>query len=140
VTWVVDASVAAKWLFEEELTSNARALIGLDRPLIAPDLVFAEVGNVAWKRVVRDEISAEHARATVLALPQLLSLTVPTIGLLSHALEIAITFEHPIYDCMYLALAEQREADLVTADTRMLERLAEAGWVGSAVSLAEITP
>lgn len=140
MTWVVDASVAAKWLFEEELTPNARTLLGSERPLLAPDLIFAEVGNVAWKRARSGEISAEHARAAAQALPQLLSMTVPMVGLLSRALEIALTFEHPVYDCMYLALAEQREAQLVTADSRLLERLAGARWAGSAVSLAQITP
>jgi len=140
VTWVVDASVAAKWLFEEELTANARALLGAERPLVAPDLIYAEVANVAWKRALRGEISSEHARVSVRALPQLLSLSVPTVGLLNSALDVALTLEHPVYDCLYLALAEQREAHLVTADTRLLDRLARGGWAGTAVSLSEIGP
>lgn len=98
------------------------------------------IGNVAWKRARKGEISAEHARAAAQALSQFLSLTVPTVGLLSPALGIALTFEHPIYDCMYLALAEQRKAQIVTADTLLFERLAGTGWTGPTVSLAEITP
>lgn len=140
MTWVVDASVAAKWLFEEELTSNARALLRAERPLVAPDLIFAEVGNVAWKRALKGEMSAQHARVAVRALPQLLSLSVPNAGLLNSALDVALTLEHPVYDCLYLALAEQREAPLVTADTRLMDRLAERGWAGTVVSLTEIAP
>lgn len=76
----------------------------------------------------------------VRALPQLLSLSVPTVGLLNSALDVALTLEHPVYDCLYLALAEQHEAHLVTADTRLLNRLVQGGWAGTVVSLTEIGP
>ena len=33
----------------------------------------------------------------------------------------ALAFEHPIYDCIYLALAVIRQLTLVTADRRMFD-------------------
>jgi predicted nucleic acid-binding protein len=45
--WVVDASVAAKWLAPEE--DSAQALKYLNAELLAPDLLFAEVANILWK-------------------------------------------------------------------------------------------
>ena len=46
--WVVDASVAAKWLVPEADSPLAEAL--LDDDLLAPDLLFAEVGNILWNK------------------------------------------------------------------------------------------
>ncbi len=138
MTWIVDASVAAKWLFEEEQTANARALFETGQPLVAPDLIFAEVGNVAWKRALRGEVTTEHARAAVRALPQLFSMTVESSDLLYAALELALQLEHPVYDCMYVALAERHDAALVTADRRLLEQLTGARWSGEAVALGDL--
>jgi predicted nucleic acid-binding protein len=138
VTWIVDASVAAKWMFEEEFTANARTLIESGRPLVAPDIIFAEVGNVAWKRVLRGEIAGQHARAAVNALPQLLSLTVESSELVYDALDLALKLKHPVYDCLYVALAERQDTPLVTGDSRLLERLTGAKWSGSAVALGDL--
>ena len=43
--WVVDASVVAKWIAPEPDSPLAEAL--LDDELIVPDLLFAEVANMA---------------------------------------------------------------------------------------------
>ena len=45
---VLDASVAVKWFVEEPGTAAALALLAEDESLIAPELVIAEVANVAW--------------------------------------------------------------------------------------------
>lgn len=41
-------------------------------------------------------------------------------SLLNDALELAFEMRHPVYDCVYLALALQREIPLVTADNRLV--------------------
>ncbi len=52
--YTVDASVAAKWFFEEPHTPNAAALLDARFVLHAPDLVLLEVDNVVWV----DEVSS----------------------------------------------------------------------------------
>ena len=47
---VVDASVALKWFKQEGGSDEARTLL-LREPLIAPELILAEVLNAAWKAV-----------------------------------------------------------------------------------------
>ena len=59
--WVVDASVAAKWLSPEPESAAADSL--LDDELWAPDLLFAEVANILWKKQSRGEMSATTAAA-----------------------------------------------------------------------------
>jgi len=57
---VVDASVAAKWLVEEDHSAVAALLLDYDaRP--APDHWKAEAVNVLWSKVVRGDLTAADA-------------------------------------------------------------------------------
>ena len=62
----VDASVAAKWIFPEEYSLQARNLVERARasgePLIAPPLLPGEVNNVIRQRMRREGLSIERAR------------------------------------------------------------------------------
>jgi predicted nucleic acid-binding protein len=120
VTLVIDASVAAKWVLPEMLSERAEALRFTGEPLIAPDLVFAEIGNALCKRAIKGEITTAIAIEALETATGLFSALVPMAGLATRAAEIAITMKHPIYDCLYLALAERERAPLVTADKKLL--------------------
>lgn len=56
MTVVVDASVALKWFVNEERSDLAVGLLNSGEPMMAPDLVLAEVCNAAWKSLRRREI------------------------------------------------------------------------------------
>jgi predicted nucleic acid-binding protein len=43
--------------------------------------------------------------------------------LLTPALELSLELRHPVYDCLYLALAQRRGVPLVTADERLISAL-----------------
>jgi predicted nucleic acid-binding protein len=49
---VVDASVALKWVIDEDGSEAAGALL-LEEPLAAPDLLMVECANVLWTRGAR---------------------------------------------------------------------------------------
>ena len=125
---VVDASVATKWFIVEKDAPTARELVRSDNLLIAPDLIVAEVLNVAWKRLIRKDLAWDQVAHVPVALPKLLAELWPTRWLASRAFVIAAELRHPVYDCFYLALAERQEATLVTADRRLLGRLAGSPW------------
>ena len=59
-TLVVDASIAVKWVIEEDGTEEALS-IRRRAKLIAPELLVAECANIFWKKVQRDELSADEA-------------------------------------------------------------------------------
>ena len=122
-TLVVDASVVAKWFFPEEHSAKARRLLSPGRALFAPDLVWSEVGSIAWKRVRRGEITKDEAAQLIADLIRLPLDTTPTQTLLAPALELAIATERTVYDCMYLALAIARKCRFVTADERFVNAL-----------------
>lgn len=118
---VIDASVAFKWLVEEEDSSLAIAMLSQGR-LLAPQLLLAEVGNAMWKRIARGEMGdSEGAAVDLGSLPEIVTL-ISDSSLASRALELACELDHPIYDCFYLAAAEQQQAVLVTADKRFLRK------------------
>ena len=120
---VVDASVACKWYLDELDSEKARKLVETaDGSMIAPDLILAEVGNVLWKRRLRNEITQAQAEEAVWHLPGVL-LLVPSKELLARALEIAVVLQHPIYDCFYVAAAERWSAPLITDDQRFFAAL-----------------
>ena len=52
-------------------------------------------------------------------LEHLLRDVVPNEQLLPEAIRLALTHQHPVYDCLYLALALARREPLVTADRRL---------------------
>lgn len=124
MTIVVDASVAVRWLFPVAQTLSADELV-YERPVIAPDLVIAEITNAAWKFVAYDNVSSEVATAILREAEKGYDELVPSVLLKDRALEIAISLRHPAYDCFYLALAEERDCPMVTADDRLLARCAK---------------
>lgn len=117
---VIDASVAIKWVIEEEGTAAALALRGQN--LAAPDLINAECANILWKKTRLGELSADEAVFAGRLLSNAEIEMIPTRSLVEAAIQIAVELDHPAYDCVYLALAEQRDADFITADTRLLRK------------------
>ena len=127
--WVIDASVAAKWLAPEPDSPLAEAL--LDEDLIVPDLLFAEVGNILWKKQLRGEMDAAATQVGARWLLQVPLQVHDGASLLADALALALQLQHLAYDCFYLALAQRIDVPMVTADRRFHARCHEvhaAGW------------
>lgn len=57
------------------------------------------------------------------ALPKHFFAIVPSQIIAMRAGQIAIELDHSIYDCLYLALAEQESCMLVTADERLCRKM-----------------
>jgi predicted nucleic acid-binding protein len=134
VTLIVDASIAVKWLVEERDSRAARRLLDSDDPLVAPDFVLVEVGNVLWKKTRRQELNAEQAVAGMRAVPAYFDELIPSGPLLARALAIAVEVRHPVHDCLYLACAEDLKVTLITADGRFAS-VARASFSGARVTL-----
>lgn len=115
---VVDASVALKWVLDEAGSVAASELLD-GRELFAPPLLAIEVANALWVVARRGQITGAEAedaldlilRAPFQPLPSGLRLPI-------RALELARLLDHPVYDCVYLALAVALERPVITADRR----------------------
>ncbi|CAI4032371.1 Ribonuclease VapC [Nitrospira tepida] len=117
--WVVDASVAVKWFIEEPGWPAARAVLARGESLLAPDLIVVEASNTAWKKVKRQEMTSEQGEAMVRAIPLFFDRLTPSGSLAARAYVLANQLNHPVYDCLYLALAESEAVELITDDARL---------------------
>jgi predicted nucleic acid-binding protein len=116
VTLVVDASVALKWVLAESGQAAADAL--LDEDLIAPSLWLLEAANALWRRNLRGELSVGEAEERLSELFNAPVTSIPIEDDLSMAAVLAQRLGHPVYDCLYLALAVREQTQVVTADRR----------------------
>lgn len=138
-TFIVDASIAVKWVVEEEGTTEALSLRRGAR-LLAPELLVAECANVFWKKYQRKELTHEQA---VLAAKLIQGADIeflPMRGMLETATRLAIELDSPAYDCVYIALAVQNNCKFITADDRFLQRVnlsSARSLRGRAISLTE---
>ena len=103
--YVVDASVAIKWYLSEPESDAAGRLLDPEHDLIAPDLLFAEVGNALWKRWRRGEIGLGDLRDPLAALAAVPFEVRSAVPLLSAAAEVAVVSGCTVCDGLYVALA-----------------------------------
>jgi predicted nucleic acid-binding protein len=120
VALIVDASVAVKWIVAEPLRDEALELVR-QNDVVVPDLLAVEVRNALVNRVRRRLATAEEARRAASAFRAIPLIVEPSADRLDEAFDLALAFEHPIDDCIYLALAVVRQLTLVTADRRMFD-------------------
>ena len=124
--WVVDASVIFGWFATCRHGDQAVSLLEQTETVqrIAPDLALIELLNAGWKTLRAGAITIDQVQAMATLTPQLLGQVVPTDRhLLQGALAWCTRLDHPAYNCLYLALAQQRNATLITADQRLLNAL-----------------
>lgn len=115
---IVDASVAAKWFIEELGSDRARVIA--DAVVSAPDLIFLEVFNAVRKRMLLGEVLPEQLDKVVPVLKGTLADVAATGGLIEEACWLSRDLSHPVYDCVYIAMARRLGMPLVTADERQL--------------------
>jgi predicted nucleic acid-binding protein len=136
VTVVVDASVAIKWFVRESLHREALRLLDKPEDLHAPDLIAAEVTNIAWKKVRLGEVRREQATEIAGAIRQGSPLLYPVALYIERALEIAFALDHPVYDSLYIACAEALDGMLITADDKLYRSAQKAGFERRVMRLA----
>lgn len=125
--YVLDASIAFKWVLVESLTDKARALRDEYRQslheLIAPDIFPIEVAHALTRAERQGRINASQASIlladVLLDCPRLL----PYMPLLSRAVAISSQARIGVYDCLYVALAQREGCALLTADSRLIRAL-----------------
>lgn len=121
---VIDSGVAVKWSMAESYTAEARRILdGYRRgtlSFLAPDLIYAEVGNIAWKKQRSQRLSADDAQQIITAFQAVRFVVPPSAYLLDTAYRLAVAHQRPVYDAIYLALSEQEHCQFVTADERFV--------------------
>ncbi len=121
--YVIDSSVAIKWVITEKGTGAALDLRSEGTVFHAPDLIVPETNNVLWKKVRLKEITQTEAELACQALQYAKVRTYATEGQSLIALQMAINLDHPVYDTTYLALAKTLGLPVVTADKKLINKI-----------------
>jgi len=137
-SFVVDTSVAVKWVLPEAGQDLALALLTHADRLIAPGLLLLEAANVFWLRSRQGLLREQEGQQGLALLQQALDIEPDDPRLVRRALAISHALDHPVYDCLYLALAERHEMAMVCEDRRLRAKLASSAWVGHVLGLDEI--
>lgn len=127
---VIDASVGIKLVIAETGSDAADALFShaadtAGSRLYVPDLFYTECANVLWKYVKRFGYSAKEARKGIERLRGLGLVKLETELFLEDAFGIAVAHEISVYDACYVAASMHVSATLVTADERLVAKLAK---------------
>ena len=134
---VVDASVAVKWLVVEEDSAPARELVDADEELHAPRLLASEVANAVWRKVRLGQVDRAAAAQLIATMSDMPVRWHADEAICADAIRLAIAHDRPVYDFMYLALAQRLGARVVTADQRFANALATTDHGALVVALTD---
>lgn len=140
--YIVDASIAIKWLFDDEDYSDEAKSILLafqsgSIHLLAPDHLYHEVLNALRTGVRMRRVTTDYA---IDAMRDFLQLAVPVVdgpSLFSAGFNASLEYDCAFYDGLYLALADQAQCPLLHADRRLHNTLRNQFlnelWIGDYV-------
>jgi len=116
---VLDASVAVKW-FVHDVSSDEASLVAHKYKFIAPNLIMTEVANALWTYARRGDVSSQDLVSALKILDKRISL-LNQLSIVQMASQLACDLNHPVYDCMYLAVSRMQHLPLLTADKRLVK-------------------
>jgi predicted nucleic acid-binding protein len=124
---VLDASVLVPLVVETPNSAAVAAALAPVERWVCPDLALVELANALRSLVQGRALGALEAASAFRALPRHLEV-VSTVGLVDRALDVALGLGHPVYDCVYLVLAEREGLALLSFDDRLRGKLVGTPW------------
>src|SRR5437016_5831231 len=125
--YVLDASVAIRWVVPSPLSAKALKLrddyLNGIHDLIAPDIFPAETASALTKSERQKLIAVGDAAILHLKVLRACPSLHPHIPLIPRAIEISSQTRTPFYDCLYVALAEQEQCEVVTVDDKLINSI-----------------
>jgi predicted nucleic acid-binding protein len=132
---VVDASVVVD-LIAPDVADDAPARVLLRKwaaggvTLFAPGLLWLETANALLTGIRRGRWSGAEADGAAALLDRIPVRRIDTDRDNARAFELARRYDNwPVYDMLYVAIAERTGDELVTADQKLRSRLAHLPWI-----------
>lgn len=129
---VLDTSVIVKWVRQEEVLARealcwrSRFLDG-EVQFAVPFLLAYELANVL---VYKPDLSTEQVQAALQSLFDMgIDWIEPSPPLLLRSTAIAREHDLSVYDATFVALAEALQADLITADERLVHGMSSSPYI-----------
>lgn len=140
--WVLDASVLVKAVLEEPDSQYTDPIWMLEERSLAPVTAIPECVNAILKKARAGHLSDELAQAAARDLAALPVNFAPLHGFEGYSLfHAACSGGLTAHDTVYLLLAEQRDACLVSADKRLLRSAKSTDrWQDRVIALSDWNP
>ena len=136
--FVVDASVAIKWMLPEPHTPEALRLQVAGHQLHAPSFLDIELASVLLKKVRNGLLTRPQADSFLGQLATLSLSRHDDSVLITPAFDLANQTGASLYDCLYLALAVQLGGQMVTADDAFVNKLGGTTWATAVLRVQDI--
>ncbi|MEQ8578370.1 MAG: type II toxin-antitoxin system VapC family toxin [Balneola sp.] len=120
---IIDASIAAKWIFYEKDSDQAEIFLKKIDRMLVPYLFLIEMSSIISKKVRKRELSISEALEKRKELEDLNFQVFSEKAILKLAFDISVSLPITIYDANYLALAIKKEGKLYTSDNRLVNGL-----------------
>jgi predicted nucleic acid-binding protein len=118
----VSSMAPARKLFAKWLADGAT--------LVAPSLLWLETANALLAGIRRNRWNGADADSAATLLARIPIRRIDAESDMSRAFELARRYDNwPVYDMLYVAIAERTGEEFVTADAKLCARLAHLGWV-----------
>jgi predicted nucleic acid-binding protein len=125
--YVLDSSVAFKWLVHEVDTDKALQLLddyqNALHELLSPDILPVETTHALTRAERQGRVTTAQGNLLFIALLDQLPPLHPYLPLLPRAYAISSSIKIGVYDCIYLALAEQEQCEFITADDKFVSNV-----------------
>ena len=118
-TCVLDASAVIRLICADPTAAAWAPALAAAALVMAPELMLTEVANTLWKLQRADRLAGLDPQRLLADARDLIDEVIPDRQLHAEALALACHLKHPVYDCLYLALARREAATLITADRRL---------------------
>lgn len=122
-SFVIDASIAAKWIFLEEGSDKALEILETYNSFFVPELFYLEMSAIISKKVRQGELPAIDANRKRDQVMKLALHKFNHQNISNLAFEISISLPVTFYDALYLSLAVETKSIMWTADSRLLNGL-----------------
>ena len=122
---VLDSSVIAALFFPEPYSMWAEEVVKKVDKLYTVDIAYAEVLNVAWKRI---SLQKQVEKEIMLGLEDAIGFinevcsVVETKKIFREAINVAVRNNITVYDSLFIALANEKKARLATLDKQIIKK------------------
>ncbi len=123
---VLDSSVIAALYFPEPYSDWCEEIVAKYDELYTVDLAYAEVCNVAWKRIKLFGHPENIVLANLDKAIEFLNnvcIVIKTFDEYTTAMDIALSVNIPIYDALFLSLSRRKSAKFATLDKNLVNKL-----------------
>jgi predicted nucleic acid-binding protein len=118
LAFVLDASAAVRLILADPAAADLAERVGGAALVLAPELMLTELANTLWKLQRANRLNDLDPQELLAEARELVDRLEPDRHLQAEALALACHLNHPVYDCLYLALA-RRAASLISSDRRL---------------------